>query len=228
MPRILLIEDEPEMQRGLKHNLEFEGYDVDIAGDGEAGLTALVQGPYDVALLDVMLPGISGFDVCRQARAQGVTTPIIMVTAKGQEIDKVLGLEIGADDYITKPFGVRELLARVKAMLRRSDGSGGTAPEQVFIGSLKIDFAAYAATRDGAPVSMTPREIDILKFLWLHRNKSVSRDQLLSAVWGYNQSVTTRTVDNFILRIRQKVESDPAHPVHIITIHGVGYKLVAT
>jgi DNA-binding response OmpR family regulator len=173
-----------------------------------------------------MLPFMSGLDVCKQVREKGVTTPIIMLTAKGEEIDKVLGLELGADDYITKPFGLRELLARVKAVLRRSDGTTGGSAQRMVLGSVEIDFATYTATRSGESVQMTPKEFEILKFLWQQRNKSVSRDQLLTNVWGYDESISTRTVDNFILRLRQKIEDDPAHPKHIITIHGLGYKLI--
>lgn len=225
MAKILLVEDEPQMRRGVKDNLEFEGYEVDVAGDGKAGLEKLLANSYDLVLLDVMLPQMSGFDVCRKAREKGIATPIIMLTAKSEEIDKVLGLELGADDYITKPFGLREVLARVKAVLRRSEGPGRAA-DHLVIGSVEINFATYNATRSGETVPMTPREFDIVKFLWQNRNKAVSRDQLLTNVWGYDESISTRTVDNFILKLRQKLEDDPAHPKHIITIHGMGYKLI--
>jgi len=226
MAKILLIEDEPQMQRGVKDNLEFEGYEVEVAGDGKAGLQKLVDHSYDLVLLDIMLPEMSGLDVCREARAKGIAVPIIMLTAKGEEIDKVVGLELGADDYITKPFGLRELLARVKAVLRRSEGAGSGSAEKMVLGTVEVDFATYDASRSGVPLAMTPREFDILKFLWQHRNKAVSRDQLLTNVWGYDESLSTRTVDNFILKLRQKIEDDPAHPQHILTIHGMGYKLV--
>jgi DNA-binding response OmpR family regulator len=226
MPSILIVEDEPDMRRGLKDNLEFENYEVDIAEDGAAALKKLGERGYDLILLDVMLPAISGLDVCRQARQQGITTPIIMLTAKGEEIDKVLGLELGADDYVTKPFGVRELLARIKAHLRRAEGTTVGGPDTMIIGSLSVDFASYTATRNGEPLSLTPKEFEILKYLWVHRNKTVSRDELLTKVWGYDESISTRTVDNFILKLRQKIEDDPATPRHILTIHGVGYKFV--
>ncbi len=214
------------MQRGVKDNLEFEGYEVDLAADGKTGLQKLLENSYDLALLDVMLPQMSGFDVCRKAREKGVATPIIMLTAKGEEIDKVVGLELGADDYITKPFGLRELLARVKAVLRRVDGSTAGAAQKMVLGSVEIDFASYNASRSGESLQMTPKEFEILRFLWDHRNKTVSRDELLTNVWGYDESISTRTVDNFILKLRQKIEDDPAHPKHIITVHGLGYKLI--
>lgn len=227
MPKILLVEDEPQMQRGVKDNLEFEGYEVDVAGDGKSGLQKLLDNSYDLVLLDVMLPHMSGFDVCKKAREKGIATPIVMLTSKGEEIDKVLGLELGADDYITKPFGLRELLARVKAVLRRTEGSAGVATDKMVLGNVEVNFATYNASRAGEAIQMTPKEFEILKFLWQHRNKAVSRDQLLTNVWGYDESVSTRTVDNFILKLRQKIEEDPAHPKHILTLHGLGYKLIA-
>ncbi len=227
MPRILIVEDDPAMETGLRDNLEIEGYSVDSAADGAAGLKLLTENTYDIALLDVMLPKLSGFDLLRQARAQGVRTPVIMLTAKGEEIDRVLGLELGADDYVTKPFSLRELLARVKAVLRRSEGKAGGAEDAVLmLGSLRIDFSTYNATRGGDAVEMTPKEFDVLKFLWKHKGETVSRDQLLEQVWGYSESISSRTVDNFILRLRQKIEQDPAHPKHILTMHGIGYKLI--
>jgi DNA-binding response OmpR family regulator len=225
MPKILVIEDEPAMQNGLRDNLEIEGYDVTIEGDGRGGLDELKSGSYDLTILDVMLPSLPGFDVLKQARAAGVTTPVIMLTAKGEEIDRVLGLELGADDYITKPFSLRELLARVKAVLRRG-GSGAAVATAATIGLLSVDFTAYTATRSGKDVEMTPKEFDVLKHLWEHQGQTVTRDQLLSTVWGYDDSLSTRTVDNFILRLRQKLEPDPGHPKHILTLHGAGYKLV--
>jgi DNA-binding response OmpR family regulator len=170
-------------------------------------------------------PGMSGFDILRKAREKGVATPVIMLTAKGEEIDKVLGLELGADDYMTKPFSLRELLARAKAVLRRADGTG-EAGHVMRVSDFEADFTAYTAKRSGMKVNMTPKEFEILKFLWQHRNQVVSRDQLLTNVWGYDESISTRTVDNFILKLRQKIEDDPAHPKHIITMHGTGYKLI--
>jgi len=226
MAKILLIEDEPEMQKGLRDNLKFEGYDVDVAGDGEKGLKKILEGKHDLVLLDVMLPEMSGFDVCKAAREEGVRTPIIMLTAKGEEIDKVLGLELGADDYITKPFSLRELLARVKAVLRRKEGSGSLSENKLVIGLLHLDFGTYVASRRGKPIDLTPREFEILKYLWKNKNQVVSRDDLLTKVWGYDESISSRTVDNFILKLRQKVEPSPSKPRHIVTMHGTGYKLI--
>ena len=225
MNRILVIEDEPDMLKGLKENLEFEGYHVETARDGTTGLHMIVNEPFHAVLLDVMLPGLSGFDVCRQAREKGITIPIIMLTARGEEIDKVLGLELGADDYITKPFGLRELLARVKAALRRSEGASGSSLERLTIGAFEVDFAAYTASRSGKPLTMTTREIDVLRYLWQHRNQTVTREVLLKAVWLYDDTVSSRTVDNFIMRLRQKIEADPSRPAYILTMHGIGYKL---
>jgi len=227
MPKILVVEDEPDMLRGLKDNLEFEHYDVDVARDGAIALNKISGSPYDLIILDIMLPKVSGLDVCKRVRDQGLRTPIIMLTARSEEIDKVLGLELGADDYVTKPFGVRELLARVKALLRRAEGTDTAPSERMTLGSLVMDFASYTAVRDGTSLSLTPKEFEIMKYLWQHRNKTVTRDELLTQVWGYDDSISTRTVDNFILKLRQKIEEDPAAPRHIITIHGIGYKLIA-
>lgn len=226
MTKILLVEDELKMQQVIKDNLELEGYEVDVSGDGKAGLQKILDNSYALILLDVMLPQISGFDVCKKARGKGISTPVIFLTAKGEEIDKVLGLELGADDYITKPFGLRELLARTKAVLRRVEGSTDSSPERMTLGKVEVDFKTYTASRAGTNIQMTPKEFELMKFLWQHRNQSVSRDQLLTNVWGYDETLSTRTIDNFILKLRQKIEDDPAKPKRIITIHGLGYKLV--
>ncbi|KAB2908483.1 MAG: response regulator transcription factor [Ignavibacteriales bacterium] len=225
MTRILIIEDEPNMRMGLRDNLEFEGYEVDIAVDGEEGLTSALGKKFDLILLDVMLPKISGFEVCKQVRAKGVTTPIILITAKGEEIDKVLGLELGADDYVTKPFSLRELIARIKAVLRRG-GAERESEENLVIGQLSVNFRTYSASINDAEVQMSHKEYEILKFLWHNKNSTVSRDTLLNEIWGYEENPTTRTVDNFIMRLRQKIETDPNHPKFILTVHGIGYKLV--
>ena len=226
MARILVVEDELKMQRGLRDNLEFEGHQVTIQGDGNSGLQTLLRESFDLVILDVMLPKMSGFDVVRKSREKGVRTPILMLTAKGEEIDKVLGLELGADDYVTKPFSLRELIARVNALLRRAvpAGAGETTMN---LGTVAVNFASYSGSKDGKEFSMTPKEFEILKYLWQHRNEAVSRDDLLTNVWGYDESVTTRTIDNFILKIRQKIEDDCTHPKIIITMHGTGYKLIA-
>jgi DNA-binding response OmpR family regulator len=226
MARILLVEDEPQMQRGLRDNLEFEGHNVTVIGDGSSGLQTLLSDSFDLVILDVMLPLMSGFDVVRQARAKGIGTPILMLTAKGDEIDKVLGLELGADDYVTKPFSLRELIARVNALLRRTVATGASESTMT-LKDLTVNFANYCGSKNGKEFTMTPKEFEILKYLWQHRNESVSRDDLLTKIWGYDESISTRTVDNFVLKIRQKIEDDPAHPKIIFTIHGIGYKLIA-
>jgi DNA-binding response OmpR family regulator len=229
MSKILIVEDEPNMQMGLKDNLEFEQFEVTIAKDGEAGLEKITNNVYDLIILDVMMPKISGFDVCKLARKQGVTTPIIFLTAKAEEIDKVLGLELGADDYITKPFSIRELIARVKAVLRRSKDSSPNEEhsKQVEIGNLKLDFVHYEAFHkiDGV-TKMSYKEFEVLAYLLKHKNEVVSRYKLLEDVWGYDAQPTTRTVDNFILKLRQKIETNPNDPKFILTVHGAGYKLV--
>ena len=226
MSNILIIEDEAQMRSGLKDNLEFEGYAVDVAEDGQIGLDKSLSKSYDLIILDVMLPKLSGFDVCKKIREKGIKTPIIMLTAKGEEIDKVLGLELGADDYVTKPFSLRELLARVKAILRRTDESSSKAQQKITIGKLEIDFNSYTAMVEGKSVAMTHKEYEIVKYLWQHKGATVSRDNLLEEVWGYDDYPTTRTVDNFILKLRQKIEINPNRPKHILTVHGIGYKLV--
>lgn len=227
MPRILIVEDEPYMQQGLKDNLEFEGYEVEVAGDGETGLQNIYKGSYDLIILDVMLPERTGFDVCKESRRNGIKTPILMLTAKGDELDKVRGLELGADDYVTKPFSLRELLARVKAILRRQHNLVTTGKQNLLrIGKLDVNLGTYQASINGATVPMTHLEFEVLKYLHQHPNEIVSRADLLANVWGYDAQPTTRTVDNFILKLRQKIEHDASTPVHILTVHGVGYKLV--
>ena len=227
MPKILVVDDEQNMRTGLKDNLEFEGYDVETANDGEQGLKKILDNTYNLIILDVMMPKKSGFDVCKEVRKAGITTPVILLTAKGDEIDKVVGLEIGADDYVTKPFSLRELLARVKAILRRGENLVmNESAREVKIGKLEINFEGYKATSKNKDVQMSHKEFEILHHLWKHRNSTVSRDDLLTEVWGYDENPSTRTVDNFILKLRQKVEIDSNHPQVILTVHGIGYKLV--
>ncbi|MGE0589201.1 MAG: response regulator transcription factor [Cyclobacteriaceae bacterium] len=226
MASILIIEDEPAMRLGLKDNLELESYTIDQADNGETGLEKLKANNYDLVLLDVMLPKISGFDVCKSARAAGVTTPIILLTARGEELDKVLGLELGADDYITKPFSVRELLARIKAIIRRSQIAPTRESDWITIGRLQLDFTAFRAEEKGKEVRLSHKEFEILSFLHQSKNAVVSRYDLLEKVWGYDEQPTTRTVDNFIVRLRQKVEENPNNPRIILTVHGTGYRLV--
>lgn len=226
MVKILIVEDEPQMRLGLKDNFEFEGYEVDFAEDGQQGLNALEENSYNLIILDVMLPKISGFDLLKKIRNQGNETPVIMLTAKGEEIDRVLGLELGADDYVTKPFSLRELLARVKAILRRNKLIGQKETQEYKIGNLNVNFATYEADCDGNPVPMTHKEFEILKYFIDHSEQTISRDDLLRDVWGYEADITSRTVDNFILKLRQKIEINPSHPRYILTVHGVGYKFI--
>jgi len=228
MNRILIVEDEPNMRLGLKDNLEFEGYEVDLTEDGETGLKKISEGNFSLVLLDVMLPKMSGYDVCKAVRESGNKVPIILLTAKGEEIDKVLGLEFGADDYVTKPFSLRELLARIKAILRRTEDKRDLKDSDfVKIGRIDINFSSYNAFEDDNAIQMSHKEFEILNFLWNKRNSTVSRDDLLTKVWGYDENPTTRTVDNFILKLRQKIEKDYNHPQIILTVHGIGYKLIA-
>lgn len=225
MPNILVVEDEQAMLTGLRDNLEFEGYQVDTSARGDEGLRKIQSGNYDLVLLDVMLPGMSGFDVCKKVRASGLDTPIILLTARGEELDKVLGLELGADDYVTKPFSLRELLARIKVILRRSGNSQQSADEFIAIGKLLISFEAYEAfEQPKLPVKMSHKEFEILHYLYNHAGKIVTRDDLLDQVWGMDYQPTARTVDNFIVSLRKKV--DTPENQHILTVHGVGYKLV--
>ena len=225
MSKILIVEDEQAMLIGLHDNLEFEGYEVDTASRGDDGLKKILTGGFDLVLLDVMLPGLSGFDVCKKARAAGIDTPIILLTARGEELDKVLGLELGADDYVTKPFSLRELLARIKVILRRAGNgtpSGGTF---LTIGQIQVSFDAYEAkTLKGDVVKMSHKEFEILHYLHRQAGRIVTRDDILDHVWGMDYQPTARTVDNFIVRLRTKIDTDESQ--HIITVHGVGYKLV--
>ena len=228
MARILIVEDEPAMRMGLKDNFEFESYEVEMAVDGYEGLEKIKNGTFDLIILDVMMPRMSGFDVCKAVRKLGVMTPIIFLTAKSEEIDKVLGLELGADDYLTKPFSLRELIARVKAILRRSNTSTAaeTSSGVVQLGNLTVDLDQYTASIKGESTRMSHKEYEILQFLIEKKNEVVSRYDLLNKVWGYESQPTTRTVDNFILRLRQRIEENPNDPKVILTVHGVGYKMI--
>lgn len=226
MRKILIVEDEMNMLNGLKDNLEFEGYETDTASDGQIGLDKILNNVHDLILLDVMLPHISGFDICKKARAGGIETPIILLTARGEEIDKVLGLELGADDYITKPFSIRELLARIKAILRRNPSSSQATNQEQTIGRLQVNFTTFEASEEGKSVKLSHKEFEVLHYLFDNRMKVIPRDELINKVWGIDGGITTRTVDNFILRIRQKIEANPNNPHIILTVHGVGYKMV--
>ncbi len=225
--KILVVDDEPDMVKGLKYNLEFEGYQVETAEDGISGFGKITENKYDLIVLDVMMPGLSGFDVCRKARLNGIITPIILLTAKGEEIDKVLGLELGADDYITKPFSLRELLARVKAIFRRETfmGMNETGPSKIVVGKLTVDLKTYEAFSDGTPVKMSSREIEVLVYLFKRKGQNVDRFDMMKDIWETDCEITTRTIDNFIVKLRQKIEDNPSAPKHILTIHGKGYKL---
>jgi DNA-binding response OmpR family regulator len=224
--KILIVEDEPNMSRGLKDNLEFEGYEVDIADNGAIGLKKILSNPYALIVMDVMMPEMSGLEVCKRVRDAGIAVPIVLLTAKSEEIDKVLGLELGADDYITKPFSLRELLARIKAVLRRNVEVPGGDGEQCKIGKLTLNFNAYTAQDANGSVKMSHKEYAIIKYLFQHRNEIISRNDLLENVWGYDELPTTRTVDNFIVKLRHKIEEDPDSPRIILTVHGTGYKLI--
>jgi DNA-binding response OmpR family regulator len=227
MKRILVIEDEPQMLLGLRDNLELEGYEVATAGDGDEGLQKATSFQPDLVILDVMLPRKNGFDVCRELRARGTATPVVMLTARSQETDKVLGLELGADDYVTKPFSITELLARVRAVLRRTAARpAGAPPETYRIGDLEIDFRMHQARRGKQRVEFTAREFELLRYFVSHIGQVVTREQILNEVWGYEEFPTTRTIDNFVAKLRQKIERAPHAPEHILTIHGSGYKFV--
>ena len=225
MKQILIVDDEPSMRLGLKDNLELEGYLVELAEDGEEGLLKIENGIFDLIVLDIMMPKISGFDVCKKMRADGNNTSVIFLSAKGEELDKVLGLEFGADDYITKPFSVRELLARIKAILRRNRSTRQSTITTT-IGKLTFDFQSFSVFENQKPITMSYKEFEIIHFLWNHKNETVSRDKLLDSIWGEHVYTTSRTIDNFIMKLRNKIEFDPNKPQLIISIHGVGYKLI--
>ena len=224
MNRILIVEDDPAMSVALRDGFEFEKYSVEMASDGEEGLRLANRGTHDLMILDVMLPKKSGLDVCTELRRHGSKTPIIMLTARGQEIDKIVGLKLGADDYVTKPFSFMELLARVEAVLRRMSPSA--AGDEYSFGDVSLDFRTYQAKKGGLPLELTPREFRILRHFIDHTGEVVTRDALLNHVWGYDSSAFTRTVDTHIARLRQKIEDLPAEPKHLITVHRVGYKFV--
>jgi len=223
--RILLVEDEPDMVLGLKDNFEFEGYEVLTASDGAAGLERARALKPDLVVLDIMLPKLSGLEVCKALRGEGFDKPIIMLTARGQEIDKVVGLELGADDYVTKPFSIRELLARVRAILRRSDGGKRKLARYQFA-DVELDFETYRGTRAGQALEMSPREFELLRYLIEHKGNTVTREQLLEDVWGYENYPSTRTVDTHIAKLRAKIGDSGSEPRFILTIHGMGYKFI--
>ena len=225
MKRILIIEDDPAIQRGLMDALTAEHFDIHVSGDGSEGLKTAQQKRVDLIILDIMLPGMNGFEICRELRSKGTDIPILMLTGKGEEMDKVLGLELGADDYLTKPFSIRELVARVKALLRRQSHID-QAIEEASFGNIHIDFAKQEALRGSKNLHLTSREFDLLKFMIAREGKVISRSTLLDEVWGYEQTPTTRTIDNFILSLRKKIEVNPSKPKHLLTVHTSGYKFV--
>jgi DNA-binding response OmpR family regulator len=225
MSRILVVEDDAAILRGLTDNLTAESYEVVTAADGAEGLRLSQEREPDLIILDLMLPKLSGYEICRKLRDQGRNVPILMLTARGDEADRILGLDLGADDYVGKPFSVRELLARVRALLRRSDPQ--RAPlDQLTFGAVVVDFIQYEARKKGQPVEMTPKEFGVLRYLAVRAGQVVQRQMLLEEVWGYENYPTTRTVDNHIASLRAKLEDDPAEPRHLLTVHGVGYKFV--
>ena len=224
--KILIIEDEEDLVKGLIINLVDEGYELDYALNGKEGLEKALKEEPDLILLDIMLPGMNGLEICKELRQKKVDIPILMLTAKGEEIDKVIGLEIGADDYISKPFSIRELMARVKAHLRRENRSVETVPGVFQLESMKIDFEHYKVIRKDDEIDLTSLEVDVLRYLIGQEGKVVSRDDLLDKIWGYEKYPTTRTIDNHILKLRKKIEIDPNHPRYILTVYGGGYRFV--
>jgi len=223
--RVLIVEDEPEMRDLLVDNLEFEGYRVSAVGSAEEALQRIDRHPIALLLLDVMLPGASGFELCRAVRARDTRIPIIMLTARTGESDRVLGLDLGADDYVSKPFSIRELLARVRAQLRREGATGALDASELSVGELRVNLRTRSVTRRNRHLELSAHEFELLRYLIAHRGEVVSREQLLRDVWGYSQLAVTRTVDNYIFRLRNHVEPRPHDPRIILTVHGSGYRL---
>lgn len=227
MTRVLIVEDDPAMSVALRDGFEYEGYAVSLAQDGEAGLRLATSETPDLILLDVMLPKITGLDLCKKLRGDGNRVPIIMLTARGQEIDKVLGLKLGADDYVTKPFGFMELMARVEAVLRRCAALENQPQLETYrFGDIALDFKAQEAWKGGKPIDLSHREFQLLAFFIQHRGEVVTREKLLDTVWDYNAIPFTRTVDMHIAKLRKKIEDNPSDPRHIVTVHRSGYKFV--
>ena len=224
MTRILLVEDEPAIAAGVRDDLQFEGYLVDVVGDGDEALARGLRGSYDLIVLDVMLPGRDGFSVCRELRAAGIRTPVIMLTARTQEADTVLGLELGADDYITKPFSRRELQSRVKAALRRGAMNAAPPAEVYQFEDVHIDFRRCEVRRRGEPVDVTALELKLLRTLIEHAGQVMTIDQLCQAVWGRNVFITNRVIYTHMNNLRRKIEPDPVNPSRIVTVRGVGYR----
>ena len=225
MKRILIIEDDQSIRDGLKTALEEEAYDVLTAADGSEGLTRAKSSAVDLIILDIMLPQMNGLEVCKALRADGINTPVMMLTSKNEEIDIVLGLEVGADDYQTKPFSLRELKARIKALLRRT-GELATGLSEVRFADVYLDFEKQEAQKGPEHLKLSTKEFQIMKHLASHEGKVITRDELLDAVWGYESFPSTRTVDNYILSLRKKIETEPSEPKHILTVHTSGYRFV--
>jgi DNA-binding response OmpR family regulator len=224
MQKILLIEDDRSIHKALKLLFESEGFQLEIASDGEAGLEAFRAAPPALVILDLKLPKLAGRDVCREIRKGSATVPVVVLSATAEEVDKVVLLELGADDYVTKPFSPKELLARAHAVLRRSERPA--LGDQYSFDDVAIDFARMELTRSGKSIPMTPQEFKILKYFAENPERVLSREELLNHVWGYNCYPTTRTVDNHLLKLRQKLERDPTSPAHFLTVHGAGYKFI--
>lgn len=224
MTRVLVVEDDAAILRGLKDNLEAESYEVLTATDGEVGYQLIRDAAPDLVVLDLMLPKMSGYELCKKVRDEGMTTPIVMLTARGEEADRVFGLDLGADDYVTKPFSVRELLARIRALLRRTNPEP-TALDELRFDDVIVDFRRYEASRGNEKIKMTRKEFGTLRLLAERAGLVVTRHDLLKEVWGHGHEPTTRTIDNHVASLRAKIEKDPSHPKRLLTVHGVGYKL---
>ena len=225
METILVIEDDPAISLGLKKNLKYEGYDVVTTAPGDQGLELAISRRPDLIVLDVMLPALNGFEICKTLKRNEVDIPIIFLSAKDQEIDKIMGLDLGADDYLTKPFSIRELVARINAVLRRKKRFERELSTFAF-DDVEIDFTARTVSRQGRELGLSPREFDLLAFFIKHPNEVVERRKILNKVWGYDYYGTARTIDNFVTKLRQKLEPEPNKPVHFVTVRGIGYKFV--
>ena len=221
--KVLIIEDDSSILRGLKDNLEFEGYTIFTAMEGKEGLRISLEESFDLVLLDLMLPGINGYEICKRVKKEKPLLPIFMITARGTEMDKVIGLDMGADDYLTKPFSMPELLARIRALVRRTAQSLPVKEISEF-GQVYINFKKHQALVNGKEISFSTREFEIMQYLIQREGDAIHRHELLDEVWGFDNLPTTRTVDNFMLNLRKKIEIDPRHPKHIISIRGIGYK----